>query len=288
MTGSQPRRRNLKTESSNRSRIWQPLSALYGICRQWSAYLPFLLGSDRLFRSRLRNLDKKVSKSKPQVDVSQFAYPLASLKEPGTAEKSLEVIDNVLEKQTGKKLATLYQDMVRECLAYIRRQSQESMATSESSANQQAFFPSVTAPSSSTASQTARRRTKKKKTRLSPGSTPLQGQQREDIAAVAEEPAAPGHVFQVSATAAETFSALFDRSSARGSVGWAEFQAAMVDLGFTIRRTFASVYTYVPPEGTELQPVSLHRPGGPSIEGHLIHRYTFILQRVYGCTKGTF
>lgn len=143
------------------------MAAIVGLVRDLSTLVglpPFSAGKGQAFCSRLRNLDKKVNKSKSQVDVSQFAYPLASLKEPGMAEKCLEGINDVLKQQTGKRLETLHQDMVRECLVYILRQVQESKASSDRSAKQLPSFPG-TAISSSETSQTARRRAKKKKTR---------------------------------------------------------------------------------------------------------------------------
>ncbi|KAI0880925.1 uncharacterized protein GGS22DRAFT_192762 [Annulohypoxylon maeteangense] len=90
------------------------------------------------------------------------------------------------------------------------------------------------------------------------------------------------------ADSTETFLTLFTKSEARCSIQWAAFEAAMVDLGFSVKSEYGSVYTFAPSD--KLAPersIKIHRPHKCRIEGHKLLFIARIPNRTYGWTQDT-
>lgn len=98
------------------------------------------------------------------------------------------------------------------------------------------------------------------------------------------------HALQVTASTKEVFDNLFPKGQqARGSVSWTAFQAAMVELGFTVIPKYGSAVTFEPTEAMSLaKSVTVHRPHQAKIEGHKLLMFASRLRTVYGWDEGTF
>ncbi|KAK3938103.1 hypothetical protein QBC46DRAFT_451435 [Diplogelasinospora grovesii] len=111
-------------------------------------------------------------------------------------------------------------------------------------------------------------RRQKEKTRPSHSST-------YEIASRAETPGA-----EEPAPSPQTF-------KSRGSVSWAAFEAALVDLGFSVLPKFGSIYTFLPPDTMAVKSFTVHRPHKSRIEGYMILVFARRLKRVYGWGEQT-
>ncbi|KAI0399402.1 hypothetical protein F4802DRAFT_612205 [Xylaria palmicola] len=112
-----------------------------------------------------------------------------------------------------------------------------------------------------------------------------------DSNANAVTPASPKspEPFKVKVSTAEIFSTLFDRKESRGPVSWANFEAALAELGFSVVPKSGSAYTFFPPKSMAIQkPFTVHRPHGPHIEGHTLLMFSRRLNETYGWDKDTF
>jgi hypothetical protein len=93
----------------------------------------------------------------------------------------------------------------------------------------------------------------------------------------------------VSASAADVFSALFDKTQSRGEVSWAGFVTAMTGLGFSVLPKFGSVYTFLPPASMRLkQSLTVHRPHKSHMDKYRLLILSRRLTRKYGWGEKTF
>lgn len=191
-------------------------------------------------------------------------------------------LDQFIVEKSSTKMGFLYEDLIEDCLADLQAQYQQMKAKVENS--KYTAPPMLSIPEKQ--DERVEQRKEKEKTR------PLHSSVYE-IATRSTRPKEPDNlpamVFNVSSTAAQVFSTLFDKALSRGSVSWVSFGAAMAELGFSVLLKFGSVYTFFPPSNMAVQkPLTLHRPHKSHIEGYLIPIFAQRLKRTYGWGEETF
>lgn len=72
----------------------------------------------------------------------------------------------------------------------------------------------------------------------------------------------------VKRSAPEVFRIVFPSSGFVGSVSWYDFENAMEDAGFTIKRNGGSMVKFCDRSG--LDPLTMHSPHHSRIEGHML------------------
>ncbi|KAI1371555.1 hypothetical protein F4677DRAFT_457030 [Hypoxylon crocopeplum] len=225
----------------------------------------------QLFVSRVTELEAALNRLTPRLDLTEFAAPIKNLLEPGMAEGVLRALDDFILENIGTKMGLLYEDIIADCIA---KASFTPLLSGEPIQPRQVIF---------------QERKVKEKTRPlyssnSQVSPPTQHPDKEDDAHITHvEP------LIVKPAAAETFSALFSKLEARGSISWTAFEAAMADLGFSVIPEYGSVYTFEPPSSLALKKsIKLHRPHKSRIEGYRLISIARRLNREYAWTATTF
>ncbi|KAI0203362.1 hypothetical protein F4808DRAFT_467419 [Astrocystis sublimbata] len=227
-------------------------------------------------------LESRLNESKSEIDLSDFVVPIDKLKEPGMPLAALQALDAFTTEKAGAKLGVLYQDIFTDCIFELQ---EELVVQSERDVDNKAGYIPFPPEPPKAAESPAQERRQKEKTR------PQQSSKYEisfaNFEAIATAPAPSP--FKVKAATAEVFWTLFGKAEARGSIPWANFEAAMAELKFSVIPKFGSVYTFYPTESMFLgKSVTFHRPHGPRIEGHLLLEFAQRLNRLYGWGKDTF
>ena len=237
------------------------------------------------FAFRSQELEAELNQFKEQIDLRDFAAPIDNLLEPGMAEGALKTLDQFLVERVGTGLGFLYHDLVEDCLSDVQEQYRHAKARVEQ--KDRTEWVSTSAVSSEPPEKRMETRKQKEKTR--PPHSSVYDITRDTELDIAGEPCQPAQIFKVTASTAQVFSTLFDKSEHRGSINWGAFEAAMADVGFSVVPKFGAVYTFLPPESMAVRrPITLHRPHGPRIEGYRILFFARRLERRYGWGKGTF
>lgn len=233
---------------------------------------------------KLKDLGTEVGLLKAEVDLTEFAVPIDNLLEPGMAEGALTKLDRFIVEKTGTEIGFLYQDLNEDVLSSLKSRLQQQKA--EIAQNVQAE-PAPSVPETPTPEVQVAQRKEKNKTRPAHSSV-------YSIAPTIESPTEPapetaGKPFKVKSGTFEVFSKLFSRAKSRGSISWAAFKAAMVDLGFSIQQSAGSAVRFSPPPDVEnQQPLTLHQPHKSEVEGYKLLRYASRLKREYGWNERSF
>lgn len=208
--------------------------------------------SGLLFTGRTSDLDTELAQYKAEADFGDHLVPTDNLLEPGAASNALRVLDDFIVQQAGTKLGSLYEDLLDECLRDIEKKYSDAKARLEK-AEKKAYVP-LPAEKPKPASFRAEQRREKAKTR------PTEAREY-DITAIAprqpEVAVVPITQLKVNASVASVFNTLFAKSEARGSVSWADFAAAMADMGFSVTPKGGSIFTFNPPESMEASSITL-------------------------------
>ncbi|KAJ9611720.1 hypothetical protein H2200_004904 [Cladophialophora chaetospira] len=237
----------------------------------------------QMFSARSQDLDAEMNKLKTQLDLRDFVVPIDNLLEPGVASDALKALDHFVVENQGTQMGFLYQDLIGDCLFDLEARYQHVKTKQEQKS--QADWKPLPAPVSQPQEKIVEQRRQKEKTRP-PHPSDYSITPREETPATTAQ---PEHIFQVKASTAETFSTLFSREDARGSITWTAFASALGDLGFSVLPRFGSVYTFSPPEDVGMnRAVTVHRPHGSRIEGHLLLVFARKLQRLYGWSEKSF
>ncbi|KAH6847221.1 hypothetical protein B0I37DRAFT_445508 [Chaetomium sp. MPI-CAGE-AT-0009] len=252
----------------------------------------------QMFVSRSQDLEAEIVQLKDQIDLLDFALPIDNLLEPDMSEGALKKLDEFVIDKVGTKMGFLYEDLVRECFAVLEDQYQLAKAMREEQAKTAAVqhqqmmdWTPIPVPALQPQEERVEQRRQKEKTR------PAHSSIYEIIPAAAppvaeastEESAQSLRTFEVSGSAADVFSALFDKTQSRGAVSWTDFVAAMGGLGFSVLPKFGSVYTFCPPKSMGLkQSVTVHRPHGSQFEQYRLLILSRRLKRKYGWGEKTF
>ncbi|OJJ66190.1 hypothetical protein ASPBRDRAFT_59870 [Aspergillus brasiliensis CBS 101740] len=245
---------------------------------------PLTAKKGQAYLSKLKNLAAELEPLKKEIDLSEYAIPIDNLREPGMAQGALAALDQLIIDKTSADIGFLYQDLNESCLSEIQSQYQQQK---DREAQTTRVAPGLEIPESPSAEIQIAERRQKVKTRpahssvysIAPGT---ESWEKEDVA-----PEAP--ILKVKPSTFEVFSTLFSKSGSRGSVSWSDFEAAMVDLNFSVIPRFGSVYTFSPPQELAAQKaITLHRPHNNRIEGYRLLILGRRLGRRYGWSDKTF
>lgn len=242
----------------------------------------------QMFLSKLKSLANELQPLRMQIDLGDFAIPIDNLTNPGMAEAALNALEQFFIDKVGTKIGFLYQDMIEECVADIQAasQQQEGNVIDETMVVLPQTQPSPGGESSQAEALIQQRR-QKEKTR--PAHSSIYATSSNAAVPMEEEPPATVQAFKVKQTTMDFFSTLFSKSQARGSVNWIAFEAAMVDLQFSVVPKLGSVYAFVPSENMGVKrPLVIHRPHKSRIEGYMLLYLARRLKQVYGWGERSF
>ena len=232
-------------------------------------------------------LERELGDLKSGVDLSDFVIPLENIQCPDMATAALQKLDEYIVENTGTTLGFLYQDLLDECVANIRKQHEQQKAK-KAGEDKAAAKNAVPAAPAQDRELTVQHRREKQKTRPAASTYDITPK---DTSAQNEKPTeAEQQTFKVKPTTLSVFSTLLSRSSsARGAVTWAAFLSAMTDLGFSVLPKLGSIFKFVPPESfAAKRPLTLHQPHRGSLEGARLLEYSRRLKRTYGWDDKTF
>ncbi|TPX07596.1 uncharacterized protein E0L32_010695 [Thyridium curvatum] len=244
------------------------------------------------FAGRLEDLDMDISKWKEEIDLLDCFAPLNNLLEPGVALAAFKTIDSFMLDKAGTTMGYLYEDLVQDALEDLQgRYDKEMRASNRDQAQSLLQFSEWR---SQPLEERVKLRREKQKTRPVELSlydlAAAHGDDEDPAGDNREDESVREQAFQVTASTKEVFENLFPKGQqARGSVSWTAFQAAMVELGFTVTPKYGSAVTFEPTEAMSLaKSVTVHRPHQAKIEGHKLLMFASRLRTVYGWDEGTF
>ncbi|KAK5733716.1 hypothetical protein LTS12_026871 [Elasticomyces elasticus] len=237
--------------------------------------------SGLLFTGRMAGLETELAQYKAIADFGDCLIPRDNLLEPGTAANALQALDGFIVEHAGTSLGSLYEDMLDECLDDIDVRYMDAK-TRLDKAERTVYVP-LPAEEPKSASFRAEQRREKAKTR------PAEARVHDITAIAPRQPEATvAPQLKVKASVAAVFSTIFAKSEARGSVSWADFAAAMADVGFSVTPKGDSIYTFHAPESMEARSIILHRPHASEIEGYRLLILSRRLCRTYHWNADTF
>jgi hypothetical protein len=245
---------------------------------------PLSRKSGLLFTARAKELHDELANLKPKADFGDYLIPIDNLLEPQMATRALAALDDFIIQGTGARLGSLYEDIVQDSLKDLEKLYARAKARLEKADKATTYVPLPLESSPSGDARLAYRRAKEK--------TRPAGSSVYTITAPPETPqiiiTEPPQQFKVKASTASVFTTLFDKSEARGSVSWANFESAMADLEFSVTPKGGSIFTLNPPASMNSTPMTLHRPHASEIEGYRLLYIASRLQRTYGWTSDSF
>ncbi|KAK3615295.1 hypothetical protein LTR56_026680 [Elasticomyces elasticus] len=225
--------------------------------------------------------ETELAQYKAVADFGDCLIPRNNLLEPGAAANALQALDEFIVEHAGTSLGSLYEDMLDECLDDIDVRYMDAK-TRLDKAERTVYVP-LPAEEPRSASFRAEQRREKAKTRPANAGA-------HDITAIAprQPEATVAPQLKVKASVAAVFSTIFAKSEARGSVSWADFAAAMADVGFSVTPKGGSIYTFHAPESMGARSITLHRPHVSQIEGYRLLILSRRLCRTYHWNADTF
>ncbi|KAI8942788.1 hypothetical protein NX059_000831 [Plenodomus lindquistii] len=237
------------------------------------------------FLLRVSDLEIKIGRLKEELNLDDFAIPIGNLLEPGMASGALLSLDCHVHEKMGKKLGFLYEELVNDSVASLHKWYHESRVKASET---EAVYVVPTIPEISESS--IRQRREKERTRPANSSAFTIVHEAADSTLSRAPLAPPQPKIEVKAATFDVLSSLLSRSStARGSISWDSFVAAMTDVGFSVIPKVGSIYTFVPPEKmTVRRKCTLHRPHKSCIEGVVLLTYSRRLKRVFQWDESTF
>lgn len=247
--------------------------------------VPVSRKSGLLFTARLAELDAELNDLKPKADLGDYLVPIHNLLEPQAATGALAALDEFIVREAGTRLGSIYEDIVQDSLKDLEKKYDEADAKARlDKGDKTTYVPLPSEEMPLTDARLAQRRAKEK-TRPAKSFVYTITSLPESTQSVVPD---PKQRFQVKASTASVFTTLFDKSEARGSVAWADFESAMADLGFSVTPKGGSIYTFNPPVSMESRPITLHRPHVSEIGGYKILIIARRLERVYNWTADSF
>ncbi|KAK4914046.1 hypothetical protein LTR49_017662 [Elasticomyces elasticus] len=235
-----------------------------------------------LFTGRTLELDAELAQYKADADFGDYLVPTDNLLEPDAAADALQALDDFVVGHAGTGLGSLYEDMPNGCLDDIEKKF--SHLKSRLEAVNKTYIP-LPLEEPKTASVRAEQRREKEKTR------PAEAKVYDITAIAPRQPdvvVVPASRLKVKASVATLFGTIFAKSEARGSVSWADFAAAMADMGFSVTPKGGSIYTFHAPESMGARSITLHRPHASEIEGYSLLILSRRLTRTFRWEAETF
>ncbi|KJX94815.1 hypothetical protein TI39_contig4158g00001 [Zymoseptoria brevis] len=266
------------------------LAIIISFMHTLSTSLAMVAGSKKLgvlFTGRTMELDTELAQYKLEADFGDHLVPVDNFLAPGVASNALQALNEFLLERAGIRLGLLYEDLLHDCLKDVEKKYSDAKLRLEKAEKDQQPYVPLPPGEAKPASFRIEQRREKAKTR------PADEMSAYDITAIAapepEVVAVPAPQFKVKASTAAVFYTIFAKATARGSVAWTDFAAAMAELHFSVTPKGGSVYTFNPPESMRADcSLTLHRPHASEIEGHVLLIFSRRLQRTYGWTAETF
>jgi len=275
---------DLQRLSSDQVLALGDLAIIVSFMHTITSSLAMMRGSKKsglLFTGRTADIDTEFAQYKAAADFGDYLVPVDHLLEPGAAADALRALDEYVVEHAGTSLGLLYEDMLDACLNDIEMKYSDVKARLEK--GEKTTYVPLPSEEPKSASLRVEQRREKAKTRPDEANgydiTPIEPRQPEAV---------PAPRLKVKASVASVFGTMFAQSEARGSVSWADFAAAMGDLGFSVTPKGGSIYTFNPPESMEASPITLHRPHASEIEGYKLLIFSRRLRRTYGWDAETF
>lgn len=231
----------------------------------------------QIFKFRSDALASELDSVKEVVDLSEYTAHMTKLLEEDNAERALATLDALVLEKTGTTLERLCVDLVGQCINDIHEyHKQQQTKTAQKKTEIQPYVPIIETTTQAVRIEQQRQKDKNRPARSSVFDAPVDPAEEPEV-----EEEAP--IYKVRQSTFDTFSILFSRGQARGSIPWTDFEAAMADLNFSVIPKFGSVYTFLPPVGMGVQKsFTVHRPHQSWIEAHLLLILASRLKRVYG------
>ncbi|KAK4893757.1 hypothetical protein LTR27_008005 [Elasticomyces elasticus] len=277
---------NLKRLTDDQVLALGDLAIVVSFMRVLSTSLTMMPSSKKsglLFTGGVAELDAELVQYKVVADLGDHLVPIDNLLEPGAAANALRALDGFIVEHAGTSLGSLYGDMLGECLNDIEKKL--SLVKSRLEVVDKTTYVPLSSEDPTTASFRAQQRREKAKTR------PAEARVYDITAIAPRQPVVatvPASRLKVKASVAAVFSTIFAKSEARGSVSWADFAAAMADIGFSVTPKSGSIYTFHAPESMESRYITLHRPHASGINGYRLLILSRRLCRTFGWEAETF
>ncbi|KAK4901886.1 hypothetical protein LTR49_027193 [Elasticomyces elasticus] len=275
---------DLKRLTDNQVLALGDLAIIVSFMHSVSTSLTMVTGSKKsglLFTGRTAGSETELAQYKATADFGDCLIPRDNLLEPGAAANALQALDRFIVEHAGTSLGSLYEDMLDECLDDIDVRYMDAK-TRLDKAERTVYVP-LPAEEPKSASVRAERRREKAKTR------PAEAGVHAITAIAPRQPEATvAPQLKVKASVAAVFSTIFAKSEARGSVSWADFAAAMADVGFSVTPKGGSIYTFHAPESMGDRSIILHRPHASEIVGYRMLVLSRRLCRTYHWNADTF
>ncbi|KAG2414394.1 hypothetical protein HFD88_003585 [Aspergillus terreus] len=233
----------------------------------------------QFYVSRLVSLKTDVNAFRTDVDLGDFPIPISNLLEPGMTDATFACLDRFFIDKTGSDIETLYRKLNDDCISAFLDQYQQKKKQATKS-DPEAKLPHEPLSPIERNIQVGKRPEKAKTRPVHSSVTDVQPEPAKPAEPVTAEPVP---VFKVKASTLKLFSALFSKVKSSRSITWAAFEAAMVDVGFSVIPKFGSVFTFLPPQ--EVKPnraFTIHRPHQSEIEGYKLLYFANRLKRAYG------
>lgn len=200
--------------------------------------------SGLLFTARSAALETELKGLKSKADFGDFLVPMDNLLEPQMASSALASLDDLVTKETGAPLGSLYESIVQDSLRDLEKICLEAKAKQEKTNSKTTYVP---IPTSSSPSKNDNVKDSQSHRRAKEKSRPATSSTYTITSPPTPEPQADPMLdppkFQVKPSTSSTLTTLFSKSSARGSISWTDFASAMADLGFSVTPQGGSVYT---------------------------------------------
>ncbi|PYI09466.1 hypothetical protein BO78DRAFT_438093 [Aspergillus sclerotiicarbonarius CBS 121057] len=246
-----------------------------------SASLPMPSSSQKkgdAYLDRLKDLFTAFDSLKTQVDLSSYAMPIEKLLQPGKAEGALKALDRFIVSKIRADIGSRYPDLNKRWISALQSQYGQQQA-GQSTAGP--AVPESSAPEGQSASRQKRPQTRPAHSAIF-GILPIPAPGDHDTAVVSP-------TCTVKLSTYNVFWTLFSKSGAGESIAWTEFEAAMLDLGFSVVPRLGPLYTFCPPEEYPVQQaITLQRPQKSQIEGYRLLSIRMRLGRKYGWGEKTF
>ncbi|KAK3657546.1 hypothetical protein LTR56_002321 [Elasticomyces elasticus] len=236
-----------------------------------------------LFTGRTIELDAELAQYKADADFGDYLVPADNLLEPDAAANALQALDDFVVGHAGTSLGSLYEDMLSGCLDDIEKKFLHVKSRLEA-VDKTTYVP---LPSEDPTTATVRAEQRREKAKTRPAEARVY-----DITAIApRQPdvvVVPAPRLKVKTSVVAVFSTIFAKSEARGSVSWADFAAAMADMGFSVTPKGGSIYTFHAPESMGSRSITLHRPHASDIDGYRLLILSRRLNRTFRWEAETF
>lgn len=255
------------------------------------------------FVTATQQAQMKLLPAKSMLDIDKLWRNFERRPDSSRLRAAMTALDTCTRLYGTGTMAEVYKDVVDTCLQEIciarstihtapqrRFQQQPQQPQGPPNTNKRAILPAKTATNDNPSLTMGKKNNNKKamaktdkKLKSPPPPPPAVA-----AGAAAAGLAVPGKI-KVSASTAQVFTIMFDKSLAGSGLPWASFNSAMAELGFSIKPKKGSSVLFEPPVSLGLgRSVVFHQPHPKRLEGFRTMNMARRLTRYYGWDKHTF